>query len=72
MDSGKPIVGQFRAKLQEYKREYQKKKAEGYDVSQVERLAREARDAHKRGDNQRARQLLREAVRALENAKKFK
>ena len=60
----------IKAKLQEYKQEYQRKKAEGYDVSEVERLAKEAREARQRGDNQKAKEFIIQAVAALENAKK--
>jgi|GEM_PF-5434818 len=62
----------IRERLQKFKRAFQQKKAQGYDVSEVERLAREAREAHQRRDNQRARQLLKEAATALKNAKKVK
>lgn len=60
----------IRERIQEFKREFQQKKAQGYDVSEVGRLAREAREAHKLGNNQRARQLAKEAITALKNAKK--
>ena len=51
--------------------EYQKKRAQGYDVSEVERWIEKARDAFEKGDYETASEMLDKAIEALKRAKKI-
>ena len=53
------------------KAEYQKKKTQGYDVSEVEYWIEKARDAFERGDYEIASEILNKATEVLERAKKI-
>jgi len=53
------------------KAEYQKKKTQGYDVSEVEYWIEKARDAFERGDYETASEILNKATEVLERAKKI-
>ena len=55
--------------LREFKNQYQEKKEKGYDLTEAERLRREARKAKDSGDYRKARELLRGAFKALKQAK---
>lgn len=61
----------LRERFQEFKQEFQEKKAQGYDVSEAENLIRQAKQAKQKGDKKKAKRLLKQAFGVLENAQKI-
>lgn len=59
---------QLKDKFSELKAQYQEKKSQGYDLKEVERLGRAAKQAYDEGDYKEADKLLDEALTALDNA----
>jgi len=57
---------QLKQKFSELEAQYKEKKAQGYDLSEVENLVREAKHAYGRGDYKRTDELLDKAFDALE------
>ena len=63
-----PIDEQLSERFSEFKTQYDEKKAEGYDVTEAEGLARKAKQAFDRKDYRVADKFLGEAFEALEKA----
>ena len=56
-------------KFQTLKTQYEQTKAQGLDVSEVERLGKEAKQAFDKGDYKTANELLEKAKNALDKTK---
>ncbi|RLI76667.1 hypothetical protein DRP04_12455 [Archaeoglobales archaeon] len=63
-----PTKEQVEKKFYEFRVEYEKKKSQGYDVTEAEILARKAKQAFDRGDYEAADRFLNEAFEALKKA----
>lgn len=59
---------QLKERFFELKTQYQEKKLQGYDLKEVERLGREAKQAYDEGDYKRASKFLDESFAALEHS----
>lgn len=65
-----PITKRFvEQKFFEFKNQYQEKQAQGYDISEAEALAKQAKLYYDKGDYAEANKLLDRAFKALEKAK---
>lgn len=60
---------ELQQKFQTLKSEYEQVKAQSYDVSEIERLGREAKEAFDRGDYKKADEVLDKAIGVLKRAK---